>query len=207
MKSQRQTFGAGASPAKTSALQESGQDSQASAAALPSPSLTLLSSESLGGSCLKMYQGSSIPMGGLTLAGSSVKWSAWGIASAGGCLMPATGVLPSGAGESLSLPLEIPLLAVLEPIAPQRFCLSAKAAAGILARAQRKGKRLPAALQEALQLVAADFKPQAALVRRLSPLECERLMGWPDGWTLSAGWIPLGRKRTVNCKPETGKTE
>lgn len=23
----------------------------------------------------------------------------------------------------------------------------------------------------------------AATVRRLTPLECERLMGWPDGWT------------------------
>jgi len=24
---------------------------------------------------------------------------------------------------------------------------------------------------------------RAASVRRLTPLECERLMGWPDGWT------------------------
>lgn len=25
-------------------------------------------------------------------------------------------------------------------------------------------------------------------VRRLTPLECERLMGWPDGWTIPATW-------------------
>ena len=25
-------------------------------------------------------------------------------------------------------------------------------------------------------------------VRRLTPVECERLMGWPDGWTIVAGW-------------------
>ena len=25
-------------------------------------------------------------------------------------------------------------------------------------------------------------------VRRLTPTECERLMGWPDGWTISQSW-------------------
>lgn len=30
--------------------------------------------------------------------------------------------------------------------------------------------------------------PQA-LVRRLTPLECERLQGWPDGWTCLCGGI------------------
>lgn len=25
--------------------------------------------------------------------------------------------------------------------------------------------------------------PVKATVRRLTPMECERLMGWPDGWT------------------------
>jgi site-specific DNA-cytosine methylase len=27
-------------------------------------------------------------------------------------------------------------------------------------------------------------------VRRLTPTECERLMGWPDGWTISKKWKP-----------------
>jgi DNA (cytosine-5)-methyltransferase 1 len=27
----------------------------------------------------------------------------------------------------------------------------------------------------------------AAAVRRLTPVECERLQGWPDGWTLLDG--------------------
>ena len=25
-------------------------------------------------------------------------------------------------------------------------------------------------------------------VRRLTPVECERLMGWPDGHTIATGW-------------------
>ena len=35
--------------------------------------------------------------------------------------------------------------------------------------------------------------PAAASVRRLTPLECERLMGWPDNWT----------RYSVNAKGET----
>jgi DNA (cytosine-5)-methyltransferase 1 len=31
-------------------------------------------------------------------------------------------------------------------------------------------------------LVMTDEKP-TMILRRLTPLECERLMGWPDGWT------------------------
>jgi hypothetical protein len=37
---------------------------------------------------------------------------------------------------------------------PQRFFLSAKACAGILRRAEKRGKELPAALREALERVA-----------------------------------------------------
>jgi site-specific DNA-cytosine methylase len=29
-----------------------------------------------------------------------------------------------------------------------------------------------------------DYKPEDAIVRRLTPTECERLMGWPDNHTL-----------------------
>jgi hypothetical protein len=42
---------------------------------------------------------------------------------------------------------------------PQRFYLSPKACAGILRRAQRRGKELPPALKEALEATAAKLPP------------------------------------------------
>jgi site-specific DNA-cytosine methylase len=69
---------------------------------------------------------------------------------------------------------------------------------------------LPAALQTALESLAlspqepTDFQMECKSsykdtseslermarqsVRRLTPTECERLMGWPDGWTIAKGW-------------------
>ena len=112
--------------------------------------------------------------------------------------------------ESPSDAVECSLSAVLNPTAPQRFSLSARAASGILRRAGRRGKVLPAALQTALESLAlspqgptdsqmeskSSFKDTSEWsermagqsVRRLTPTECERLMGWPDGWTISKGW-------------------
>jgi site-specific DNA-cytosine methylase len=112
--------------------------------------------------------------------------------------------------ESPSDAVECSLSQVLNPTAPARFSLSAKAASGILRRAGRRGKVLPAALETALESLAHSqqestdsqmesksfFKDTSASsermagqsVRRLTPTECERLMGWPDGWTISKGW-------------------
>ena len=36
---------------------------------------------------------------------------------------------------------------------------------------------------------------QKALVRRLSPLECERLQGYPDGWTDIGDWVDSRGKK------------
>ncbi len=138
---------------------------------------------------------------------------------------------------------------VLEPNAPARYSLSARAAAGILRRAEKRGRDLPPALGQALgfagtvsarygkgtdsdatdgivvnaldrqaggpddnaaqagHLIPVGFHltqgpislPGASLplghkstgndvqqgqsVRRLTPVECERLQGFPDGWT------------------------
>jgi site-specific DNA-cytosine methylase len=124
---------------------------------------------------------------------------------------------------------------VLNPTAPARFSLSERAASGILRRANRRGKVLPAALQTALESLAqspdasakesiapltshssSQAKQDKAIgtkmsapqqpcedsqearrvtsssVRRLTPTECERLMGWPDGWTISTKWTRRG---------------
>jgi site-specific DNA-cytosine methylase len=120
--------------------------------------------------------------------------------------------------ESPSDAVECSLSQVLNPTAPQRFSLSAKAASGILRRAGRRGKVLPAALQTALESLAqspddsakesiAPLTNHSSSVRRLTPTECERLMGWPDGWTISKAWIHSARRRTAPSKPETGKQE
>ena len=36
-------------------------------------------------------------------------------------------------------------------------------------------------------------------VRRLTPVECERLMGWPDGWTAPDGVKASDSKRYAAC--------
>jgi site-specific DNA-cytosine methylase len=45
---------------------------------------------------------------------------------------------------------------------------------------------LPQALVIALEAIGTD-NPQGK-IRRLTPTECERLMGWPDGWTISQSY-------------------
>jgi DNA (cytosine-5)-methyltransferase 1 len=49
-------------------------------------------------------------------------------------------------------------------------------------------------------------------VRRLTPTECERLMGWPDGWTIVEGWSSRSTRSaadptTTKPKPDTSSPE
>ena len=211
MTSQKQTSGQVDSPAKTSASLASERDSQGSAAASPSPSSTLWSSADLDGSCWKMSLGSSVQTTALTSDGFSMKWSNSGMAFRGELWTLDTSESPSDA-------VECSLSQVLNPTAPARFSLSARAASGILRRANRRGKVLPAALQTALESLAqspddsakesiAPLTSRSSSVRRLTPTECERLMGWPDGWTISQQWTPSARQRIAHSKLETGKQE
>lgn len=41
--------------------------------------------------------------------------------------------------------------------------------------------------------------PNETTVRRLTPMECERLMGWPDGWTAPEGVKAPDSKRYAAC--------
>ena len=189
MTSQKQTSGQGDSLAKTSASQASEQDSQASDPALPLPSLTLLSNADLGGSCWRTSLDSSVPTKGLTSDGFSMKWSNSGMAFRGELWTLDTSESPSDA-------VECSLSQVLNPTAPVRFSLSARAASGILRRARRRDKELPPALVVALEAIGTEH-PQGE-IRRLTPTECERLMGWPDGWTVSQKWRASRRSDTTN---------
>lgn len=211
MTSQKQTSGQEDSPAKTSASQGSELGSQGSDPALLSPSLTLWSTDDLGGSCWRMSLGSSVPTAALTSEGFSTKWSNSGMAYRGELWTLDTSESPNDG-------VECSLSQVLNPTAPERFSLSAKAAEGILRRAGRRGKVLSTALQTALESLAhsrddsakestAPLTSHLSSVRRLTPTECERLMGWPDGWTISQQWTHSVRKRTEASKPETGRQE
>lgn len=54
-------------------------------------------------------------------------------------------------GECPSVARESTLSQILEVNAPEKYCLSARACAGILRRAERRGKELPTMLREALE--------------------------------------------------------
>ena len=124
-----------------------------------------------GGSCMTMLQSLSVSdLGGLSgkmcpefcpaatdgiSPPSSGRWKSWGMGVPGGFWTLNGSEFPSGAGVCfLSDVLET------QPL-PQRFSLSAKACAGILRRASRRGKALPPMLEAALK-AAAGLPPQQA---------------------------------------------
>ena len=82
---------------------------------------------------------------------SSTKWMKQGrVSRSGPCWMHNTSESPKGVDEcssSLALILQSP------QDVPTKYLLSAKAAEGILRRANRRGKVLPARLQTALEMV------------------------------------------------------
>jgi hypothetical protein len=57
--------------------------------------------------------------------------------------------------ECPSVVVESSLSLILQADAPERYRLSPRACAGILTRAERRGRRLPEALEQALRMVAA----------------------------------------------------
>ena len=153
-----------------------------------------------------------------TWARSSTPWLTSGMASPGEYSTRSTSACPNGDDACSCSPS---LADVLEPTVPPKYSLSPRAARGILRRAQARGRELPPALSQALarlekaaggQLVVSTLQapkgrgwrvdaegaaggqivPCApASVRRLTPRECERLMGWPDDHTR---WTHDGRE-------------
>ena len=59
--------------------------------------------------------------------------------------------------------------------------------------------------KDAVDLVCQKADVHAHLIRRLTPLECERLQGFPDGWTdipgasYSARYKALGNSVAIPC--------
>lgn len=84
-----------------------------------------------------------------TLVPSSTRWPTWGIGLTGGFLTLNGSEFPSDAVVSS-------LSQVLETTVHPRYCLSARAAQGILTRAERRGKRIVEPLRTALLQSAAS---------------------------------------------------
>ena len=197
MTSRKQTSGQVGSRAKTSVLRENEQDSLAIEARLHSHSSTLWSDDDLGGWCWRTSLVCSLPTMDEISSGSSVRWTKSGTMSRGEVSM-------LNISESPKEEVESSLLHILNQIAPSRFYLSAKAAAGILRRAAKRGKKLPQAMEEALRAINGSQTSASSSVRRLTPTECERLMGWPDGWTIASSPSrqgTAGNQRNSTTKP------
>ena len=141
-------------------LQDSGKDSKTHAETSCLPTLQSLHVYGLDGLSGKTSPVSRHPTEDGTLVPSSGGYGNWGISTPTGCWTlngaEHTGIpMPSrSAGVESSL-LVASLSEVLETgTLPQRYCLSAKACSGILKRAERRGKKLPQMLRDALKQAA-----------------------------------------------------
>jgi hypothetical protein len=140
-------------------LQDSGKDSKTHAETSCLPTLQLLHVYGLDGLFGKTSPVSCRQTEDLILVPSSGGWGNWGMGSHTGCWTLSgcehTGIpMPSRNGGDVCS-----LLDVLEtqPL-PQKYCLSAKACNGILQRAERRGKKLPEMLKQALKQASLQIK-------------------------------------------------
>ena len=131
------------SPARICPLPESGRVLLESGAGFGGSLLELLTNLSRSGWLSKMSPAYYPAMEGKTLPLSFNGWQNAGMAFAGGYLTLSISEFPKD-GDACSLS------EVLEMDVPRKYYLSAKAAQGILRRAEKRGKELPDALREAL---------------------------------------------------------
>ena len=107
----------------------------------------------LVGSWPRMFLAFYPSLADVTSGRSSPTWSNSGMAWHGESETRSFSAFRSDEGDCLSLP-RTSLSDVLEPSVAPKFYLSARAAAGILRRAERRGKELPSHLQQALEALA-----------------------------------------------------
>ena len=110
------------------------------------------------GSWPKMFPAFYPSITDVTSGKSSATWFNSGMAWLGESETPSFSAFHSDEGGSLSSQRTV-LADVLEANVAPKFYLSAKAAAGILRRAKRRGKALPAHLEAALVSVAGALTP------------------------------------------------
>ena len=131
-------------PANHSQSQDYAKDLKTPGETLPLPMLEYLTALNPSGSFGKTCRASSVQTVDGTLVPSLGRWQNAGMGSHTGCLTLNTSEFPKDADVCLlSDVLEIGNL-------PQKFYLSPTACAGILRRAEKRGKKLPELLQIAL---------------------------------------------------------
>lgn len=129
----------------------------------------------------RMFPDCSPPTEGGTSELSSTRWPTSGISEPGGCWTRSTSEWPSGGDGSLVCSLR----AMLDGDVPGRYYLSPRAAAGILRRAEKRGRELPGHLQTALQRLAQASGPKEAedlretSAKTSSPERQDRVSGNP----------------------------
>ena len=150
------TFFAEAPHASHSASQDSERDWQTRVATSCSPSVPLLQSIGPAGWFGRTSPASCHQTADGTLAPSSGSWQNSGMGSPTAFLTLSTSEWNHTLAPSLSDDGVCSLSDILEDSGsvPQRYFLSARACAGILRRAEKRGKELPTALRRALQQVA-----------------------------------------------------
>ena len=146
---EKSTFSLAGHPASPSASQDCEAVWTTTVVTLRSNFADLLKESNLAGLSGKTSPVSCHPTEDGTLVPSLGRWKTSGMVSRTECLTLSTSEWPSAAVVcSLSDTLETGVL-------PQRYSLSATACQGILRRADKRGKKLPPRLQQALEAVAA----------------------------------------------------
>jgi hypothetical protein len=144
-------------PANHSALPDSEKEWMTLVATSPLPTLQSLKSISPNGSFGKMSPVSCHRAEDGTLVPSSGRWMKSGMGTHGECLTLNTPEHPTIRGLCLNDEGVSLLSEILETgVVPQRFYLTPKACAGILRRAEKRGKDLPPLLRQALNLSLID---------------------------------------------------
>lgn len=151
---------AAASPAKTSPSPDDGRDSRASGPGCSSSSPGSLSLFDPAGFSSRTYPDCSPRMAVGTSESCLDRWPTSGTAWLGGFSTADSSECPSADGVCSSS--QVTLADVLEPNAPARYSLSARAAAGILRRAEKRRRSLPESLARALTDLAAGETKKGA---------------------------------------------
>ncbi len=157
-------FSAAASPAKTCPSPDNAEDSRVTDPGCSSSSPGSLSLFDPDGFSSRTYPVSSLATAVGTSEQSLERWPTSGTAWAGGFSTHVSSECRSDDGGCSSS--EPSLTQILEPPlnVPAKYSLSARAARGILRRAERRGKRLPDHLAAALAAVASEGTNSTATV-------------------------------------------
>jgi len=201
------------SPAKTLASLDDGLDSPETEADCSLNSPESLKPSSRGSSSSRTFQACFLPIKDLISLSSSIRWTNSGTVWRGAFSI-------ASSSESPSVAAECSLSDILVPHAHPKYSLSPRAAAGILRRAERRGRALPTHLEAALVAlmntpaqptspppskqatgITATQGQEATGQTTLSPNPCEQTAGAAATATETRGM--LLQQMPLCCEPIT----